>query len=89
MRSVAKPDNPRISLHRQCELLGIIESVYYCCQRPAKQKLLEVMHLIDGFCEGNESASHQALIQYFRVNNYVVSKSSLYNQLCSMGFVAT
>ena len=88
LRSVTEPDNPRISLRRQCELLGITRSGYYYRKRPAKQKILEVMHLIDGFCEGNESASYLALMQYLRVNNHVVSKSSLHNQLCSMGFAA-
>ena len=88
LRSVAEPDNPRISLRRQCELLGITRSGYYYRQRSTKQKFLEVTHLIDGFCECNESASYLALIQYLRDNNHVVSKSSLHNLLCSMCFAA-
>jgi putative transposase len=64
LRSVTEPDNPRISLRRQCELLGITRSGYYYRQRPTKQKILETMHLIDGFCEGNERASYPALMQY-------------------------
>jgi putative transposase len=88
LRSVTEPDNPRISLRRQCELRGITRSGYYYRQRPTQQKILEAMHLIDGFCEGNERASYLALMQYLRANNHVVSKSSLHNQLCCMGFAA-
>jgi putative transposase len=88
LRSVTEPDNPRISLRRQCELIGITRSGYYYRQRPTKQKILETMHLIDGFCEGNERASYPALMQYLRANNHVISKSSLHNQLCGMGYAA-
>jgi len=88
LRSVTEPDNPSISMRRQCDLLGITRSGYYYRQRPTRQKILEIMHLIDGFCEDNQSASYLALIQYLRINNHEVSKSSLHNQLCSMGFAA-
>jgi len=47
LRSVAEPDNPRISLRLECELLGITRSGYYERKRPAKQKLLEIMRLVD------------------------------------------
>jgi len=35
LRSVIEPDNPLISLRRQCELLGITRSGYYYRQRPS------------------------------------------------------
>jgi putative transposase len=88
LRSVTEPDNPRISLRRQCELLGITRSGYYYRHRPTKQKLLDIMHLIDRFCENNASASYPTLIKHLQANNHLVSKSSLHNQLCSMGFAA-
>lgn len=88
LRSVIEPDNPLISLRRQCELLGITRSGYYYRHRPTRHKTLEVMHLIDAFCDDHKDASYLALMQYLRDNNHVVSKSSLHNQLCSMGFAA-
>jgi len=88
LRSVTEPDNPRISLRRQCDLLGITRSGYYYRQRPTKQKLFEIMHLIDQFCENEKSASYVTLIKHLQVNNHLVSKSSLHFQLCSMGFAA-
>lgn len=88
LRSAAEPDNPHISLRRQCELLGITRSGYYYRQRPAKQKLLDVYHIIDEFCEDNRDASYPTLIAYLRDKCYFVSKSSLHAQLCGMGLAA-
>jgi putative transposase len=36
LRSVIEPDNPSISLRRQCDLLGITRSGYYYRQRPTE-----------------------------------------------------
>jgi len=88
LRSVTEPDNPNISLRRQCELLGITRSGYYYRQRPVKQKPLDIMHLIDQFCEVNKDANYLSLLKYLHDNNYMVSKSSLHNRLCGMGYAA-
>lgn len=88
LRSVVEPENPRISLRRQCKLLGITRSSYYYQQRPINHKLLDIMNLIDEFCELNGDASYRTLIDYLQQKNHFISKSSLHDNLCSMGSAA-
>jgi putative transposase len=88
LRSVVEPDNLDISLRRQCDLLGITRSGYYYRQRPVSPKMLNTMHLIDEFFQVKDDTGYQSLFNYLQEHNCSVSKRSLHNLLCSMGFAA-
>ena len=88
LRALVEPHNLSISLRRQCELLGITRSTYYYRKRTVSNKTLMIMHLIDEFCQVKDHISYPILIKYLHDHGCSVSKSSLHNLLCSMGFAA-
>ncbi len=46
-RTLVEPDNPELSIRRQCELLGLNRSSYYLVPATASEENLRLMRLID------------------------------------------
>src|SRR5262245_11014355 len=46
-RTLVEPDNPALSIRRQCELLGLNRSSYYLVPATASEEDLRLMRLID------------------------------------------
>jgi len=45
-----EPGNDQISIKRQCELLGLVRSMWYYQPKPEDPEDLRLMNLMDGKC---------------------------------------
>jgi len=85
---MVEPDHPKLSIHRQCELLSLPRSSYYRCPALEKEKNLELMRLIDETYTKYPFFGSRQIRNYLRRKGYKVNRKRIQRLMRRMGLAS-
>lgn len=86
LRSLLEPEHPRISLRRQCDLLGVTRSGYYYRPVNVNQRTSHLARMIDLLCGEDPAISRRSLLARLADHGFLVYANNLDRLLCGLGF---
>ena len=85
---MVEPDHPKLSIHRQCELLSLSRSSYYRHAAVETQKNLELMRLIDETYTKYPFFGSRQIRNYLRRKGYKVNRKRIQRLMRRMGLAS-
>ena len=86
--SLIDPDHPKISIARQCLLLGVNRSGYYYCPAPESSLNIELTHLIDKLYTDNPFYGIRRITAYLQREGFTVNHKRVSRMMNLMGIQA-
>ena len=83
-----EPDNPRISIVRQCQLLGINRSTIYYRERAESAEDIELMRLLDAQYTETPFYGYRRMTAYLRSLGYAVNHKRVIRLMRKLGLEA-
>jgi len=81
-------DNQKISLHRQCQSLGLNRSSFYCERQEEKEENLLLMRLLDEQYTRYPFYAVERMTAWLRSKGYEVNRKRVRRLLRKMGLLA-
>ena len=88
LRELVKPDNGRISIIRQCDLLGLSRSSYYYCSKGESEHNLLLMRLLDEHYTRIPTYGSLKMTEWLNRQGYHVNHKRVERLLSLMGLKA-
>ena len=81
-------DNERLSINRQCELLGLSKSSYYRIPTPETQENDKFLRLIDEECTRHPFLGSRGMKSYLRRKGYRINRKRMQRLMRVMGLAS-
>ena len=88
-KEIVEPEHPRLSITRQCDLLGISRSSWYYEVLGESAENLELMRLIDEQFMEEPSYGVRQMARHLRRKGYWINRKRVWRLMRKMGLMAT